>query len=60
MARKVRSTRRQKGASKPIALKKETTATKSEKSDEAWGPIGTVAKKAAKGAVKGAAKVMLK
>lgn len=60
MARKIRSTRKQKGATKPTALKKETTATKSEKSDEGWGPLGTVAKKAAKGAVKGAAKEMLK
>jgi len=57
MARKVRSTRKQKGATKPTALKKEPTATKN---DEGWGPIGTVAKKAAKGAVKGAAKEMLK
>jgi hypothetical protein len=60
MARKVRSTRKQKGATKPTASKKEPTATKSEKSDEGWEPIGTVAKKAAKGAVKGAAKEMSK
>jgi len=56
MARKVRSTRKQKSATKSTAVKKEPTTTKSEKSDEGWGPIGTVAKKVGKGAVKGAAK----
>jgi hypothetical protein len=60
MARKVRSIRKQKGATKPTAVKKEPAATKSEKGDEGWGPVGTVAKKVGKGAVKGAAKEILK
>ncbi len=67
MARKtstIRSTRKQKGAAKPAAAKKEpattpdTTSTK--KDDEGWGPIGDAAKKMAKGAVKGAANEVLK
>lgn len=60
MARKTRSTRKQKRATRPAATKKESATTKSDKNDEGWGPIGTVAKKAAKGAVKGASKEVLK
>jgi hypothetical protein len=64
MARKTRSissTRKQKGAANPEALKKEpTTTSKSEKDEEGWGPLGTAAKKVAKGAVKGAAKEISK
>ena len=65
MARKVSSTSMHKGApnkgtTKPTAAKKEPTATKSEKGDEGWGPIGAAAKKVGKGAIKGAAKEILK
>jgi len=60
VTRKTRSIRKQKGATKPAAAKKEPAATKSEKGDGGWGPIGDVAKKAGKGAVKGAAKELLK
>ena len=65
MARKVSSTSKhkgapKKGATKPIAAKKEPTTTKSEKGDEGWGPIGAAAKKVGKGAIKGAAKEILK
>ncbi len=62
--RKITSTRKQKGAAKPAAAKKEpattpdTTSTK--KDEEGWGPIGDAAKKMAKGAVKGAANEVLK
>jgi hypothetical protein len=67
MARKtstIRSTRKQKGAAKPGAAEKEPATTpattSSKKDDEGWGPIGDAAKKVAKGAVKGAAKEVLK
>jgi hypothetical protein len=60
MVRKTKSIRRQKGVTGPTAAKKEAAATKSAKGDEGWGPIGAVAKKAGKGAVKGAAKELLK
>jgi hypothetical protein len=60
MVKRVRSTRKQKGATKPTAVKKEPATTKSEKDDESWGPICTAAKKVGKGAVKGAAKEILK
>ena len=60
MGRKIKTTRKQKGAAKLTAAKKEPATTKSEKGGEGWGPIGTVAKKAGKGAVKGAAKELLK
>ncbi len=59
-SRKITTTRKQKSATKPVAAKKESHTTKSEKDDEGWGPIGAVAKKAAKGAVKGAAKEISK
>ncbi len=58
--RTIRSTRKQKGAAKPDELKKESTTSKSEKDEEGWGPLGTAAKKVAKGAVKGAAKEISK
>jgi hypothetical protein len=57
--RKITSTRKQKGATKPPA-KDESGPAKSQKDDEGWGPVGAAAKKAAKGAVKGAAKEILK
>jgi len=60
VARKTKSIRKQKGVTKPTAAKKEPATTKREKGDEGWGPIGAVAKKAGKGAVKGAAKELLK
>jgi hypothetical protein len=58
--RKITSTRKQKGATKPPAAKDEFGSVKSQKDDEGWGPVGAAAKKAAKGAVKGAAKEILK
>ena len=58
-SRKITSTRKQQGTAKPAAKKKPPTM-KNEKDDEGWGPIGTVAKKVAKGAVKGAAKELSK
>ena len=59
-SRKITSTRKQQGTAKPAAAKKEPATTKNEKDDEGWGPIGTVAKKVATGAVKGAAKELSK
>ena len=58
--KKVTSTRKQKGATKPAAAKDESGPAKSQKDDEGWGPIGAAAKKVAKGAVKGAAKEVAK
>jgi hypothetical protein len=58
--RKITSTRKQKGATKPPPAKDESGPAKSQKDDEGWGPVGAAAKKAAKGAVKGAAKEILK
>ena len=61
MGKKIRSTRKQKGAAKPTATsKRPSAAAKNEKSGEDWGPVGSAAKKVAKGAVKGAAKEILK
>ena len=61
MGRKIKSTRKQKGAAKPTAARnKPSAATKNEKSGKDWGPVGSAAKKVAKGAVKGAAKEILK
>jgi hypothetical protein len=59
-SKKVTSTRKQKGATKPATTKVESRLTESQKDDEGWGPVGAAAKKAAKGAVKGAAKEILK
>ena len=60
-SRKITSTRKQKGATKPPTPKDESAPTKkSQKDDEGWGPVGAAAKKAAKGAVKGAAKEIVK
>jgi hypothetical protein len=59
-SRKITSTRKQQGTAKPAVAKKVPATTKNEKDDEGWGPIGTVAKKVAKGAVKGAAKELSK
>ena len=59
--RKQINTKKQKGAAKPAAVaNKESASTQSQKDDEGWGPIGEVAKKVAKGAVKGASKEVLK
>ena len=59
--RSISSTRKQKGVANPEALKKEhTTTSKSQKDEEGWGPLGSAAKKVAKGAVKGAAKEISK
>ena len=58
--RSIRSTRKQKGAANPEALKKEPTTSKSAKEEEGWGPLGAAAKKVAKGAVKGATKEITK
>jgi hypothetical protein len=58
--RKITSTRKQKGAAKPAAVKKEPATTQGQKENEGWGPVGDAAKKVAKGAVKGAAKEILK
>jgi hypothetical protein len=58
-SRKITSTRKQQGTAKPAVAKNEP-ATTNKKDDEGWGPIGAVAKKVAKGAVKGAAKELSK
>jgi hypothetical protein len=58
--RKVTSTRKQKGTTKPATPKDVSSPAKSQKDDEGWGPVGAAAKKAAKGAVKGAAKEIVK
>lgn len=61
MTRKLKSTRKKstrKGA--PATAKKGSSNTQAKKSQEEWEPVTSVAKKAAKGAVKGAAKEMLK
>ena len=60
--RKITSTTKQKGTTKPPASKDEPgpTKKKSQKDNEGWGPVGAAAKKAAKGAVKGAAKEIVK
>jgi hypothetical protein len=58
--RKITSTRKPKGATKPAATNKEPGTTHSQKDDEGWAPLGAAAKKVAKGAVKGAAKEVLK
>jgi hypothetical protein len=61
MGRKIKSTRKQKRTAKPTeARSKPSAAAKNEKSGEDWGPVGSAAKKVAKGAVKGAAKEILK
>ena len=54
--RKVTSTRKQKGASKPATAKDESGPAKSQKDNEGWGPVGAAAKKVAKGAAKEIAK----
>jgi hypothetical protein len=59
-SKRVTSTRKQKGATKPPTTKVEARPAKSQQDDEGWGPVGAAAKKAAKGAVKGAAKEILK
>jgi len=51
---------KQKDATKPEGAKNKPTTSESEKDDEGWGPVGDAAKKVAKGAVKGAAKEVLK
>jgi hypothetical protein len=58
--RKITSTRKPKGSTKPAATNKEAGTTHSQKDDEGWAPLGAAAKKVAKGAVKGAAKEVLK
>ena len=58
--RKVTSTRKQKGTTKPATPKDVSGPAKSQKDEEGWGPIGAAAKKVAKGAVKGAAKEIAK
>jgi hypothetical protein len=63
MARKtrtIRSTAKEKGTTESKAPKEEPTTSKSEKNEEDWGPLGTAAKKVAKGALKGAAKEITK
>jgi hypothetical protein len=50
--KKVTSTRKQKGTTKPATAKDEPGPTKSQKYDEGWGPVSAAAKKAAKGAAK--------
>ena len=58
--RKITNTRKQKGATKPATAKDESGPAKSQKDEEGWGPLGAAAKKVAKGAVKGAAKEIVK
>jgi hypothetical protein len=58
--RKITSTRKKKGTAKPAAAQKEPTTTPTQKHDEGWGPVGAAAKKVAKGALKGAAKEVVK
>jgi hypothetical protein len=54
--KKVTSTRKQKGATKPATAKGVSGPAKSQKDEEGWGPIGAAAKKVAKGAAKEIAK----
>jgi hypothetical protein len=44
----------------PEWAKNKPPISESEKDDEGWGPVGDAAKKVAKGAVKGAAREVLK
>jgi hypothetical protein len=59
MGRKARNTRKVKSTSKPTTVKNRSANEKGKK-DEGWGPVSSAAKKVAKGAVKGAAKEILK
>ena len=60
MGRSIRNTRKTKSKSKPTTVTNEPTSEKGKKNDEDWGPVSSAAKKVAKGAVKGAAKEILK
>ncbi len=54
--RRVTSTRKQKGATKPATAKDVSGPAKSQKDDKGWGPVGAAAKKVVKGAAKEIAK----
>ncbi|MDQ3921209.1 MAG: hypothetical protein M3248_02480 [Actinomycetota bacterium] len=60
MGRSIRNTRKTKNKRKPATVRNEPTREKGKKNDEDWGPVSSAAKKVAKGAVKGAAKEILK
>ena len=60
MGRKTRSTRKMKGTTKPKTVTNRSASEKGKKVDEGWGPVSSAVKKVAKGAVKGAAKEILK
>jgi hypothetical protein len=60
MRRSIRNTRKTKNKRKPTTVRNEPTSEKGKKNDEDWGPVSSAAKKVAKGAVKGAAKEILK
>jgi hypothetical protein len=60
MGRKTRNTRKTKSKRQPTTVKNKTVSEKDKKNDEDWGPVSSAAKKVAKGAVKGAAKEILK
>ncbi len=58
--KKVTSTGKRKGAAKPAAAKEEPATTQSQQQGEGWGPVDAAAKQVAKGAVRVAAKEVLK
>ncbi len=60
MGRSIRNTRNTKNKKKPTPVRSEPISRKNKKNDEDWGPVSSAAKKVAKGAVKGAAKEILK
>ncbi len=60
MGRSIRNTRNTKNKKKPTTVRSEPISRKNKKNDEDWGPVSSAAKKVAKGAVKGAAKEILK
>ena len=60
MGRSIRNTRKTKNKRKPTTVRNEPTSEKGKKNDEDWGPVSSAAKKVAKGAVKGAAREILK
>ncbi len=60
MGRKTSNTRKMKSTSKPTTVRNRSASEKGKKDDEGWGPVSSAAKKVAKGAVKGAAKEILR
>ena len=60
MSRRIRNTRKTKNTRKPTTVRNESGSEKGKKSEDDWGPVSSAAKKVAKGAVKGAAREILK